>query len=114
MSEVARTAYVIVFRSRLRPGIEADYARRGDEIHALALTMPGLIAAKDYIAEDGERVAIIEFDSADHLAAWREHPEHLRAQAEGRAKFYSSYSIQICRQERGATFDAETGSWIRS
>ena len=106
-------AYVIVFRSRLRPGIEAEYGARAEVIYGLAAQMPGLVSATDFTAEDGERVAIIEFDSAEHLAAWRDHPEHLKAQAEGRAKFYASYSIQICRVERGAAFDAATETWTR-
>jgi heme-degrading monooxygenase HmoA len=104
---------VIVFRSRLRPGVDADYAVRGDEIYQLALTMPGLISTTDFTAEDGERCAIIEFETAEHLAAWRDHPEHRRAQQQGRDTFYSSYSIQICEVVRGARFDAATGVWSK-
>jgi heme-degrading monooxygenase HmoA len=107
-------SYVIVFRSRLRPGVEAEYGVRAETIYGIVSQMPGLLGSKDYLAEDGERVAVIEFDSAESLAAWREHPEHLKAQAEGRAKYYASYSIQICKVERGATFDAATDTWTRS
>jgi heme-degrading monooxygenase HmoA len=109
-----RPHYVIVFRSRLRPGIEEEYDVRAEEVYQLALTMPGLIAARDYVAEDGERVAIVEFDSADNLRNWRQHPDHLRAQEEGRARFYASYRIQICVVERSAEFDAASDSWQRS
>ena len=107
-------SYVTVFRSRLRPGVEADYGVRGEQIYNLAVQMPGFIAIKDFVAEDGERVAIVEFDTAEHLAAWRDHPEHQRAQAEGRERFYSGYKIQVCRVERSAEYDAATGSWIKS
>lgn len=104
-------SYVIVFRSRLRPGVEEAYARRGDEIYALAEKMPGLISARDYTAEDGERVAIIEFDTEANLLAWRDHAEHRRVQAEGREQFYASYSIQICKVERSSAFDQAAGTW---
>jgi heme-degrading monooxygenase HmoA len=107
-------SYVIVFRSRLRPGVEEAYARRGGEIYALAAQMPGLISSRDYTAEDGERVAIVEFDTEEHLLAWRDHAEHRRVQAEGRESYYTSYSIQICRVERSASFDQATGSWTQS
>ena len=107
-------SYVIVFRSRLRPGIDVEYGARADEIFGYAETMPGFMSAKDFVAEDGERLAVIEFDTAEHLAAWRDHGEHAKAQAEGRAKFYTSYQIQICKVERGASFDAATGEWKRS
>jgi heme-degrading monooxygenase HmoA len=106
-------SYVIVFRSRLRPGVEAEYGRRADEIYALAEKMPGLISSRDYVAEDGERVAIVEFDTEEHLLAWRDHAEHRRAQAQGRESFYASYSIQICRVERASTFDGATGAWAQ-
>ena len=106
-------SYVIVFRS-LRPGIDAEYGARADEIFGYAEKMPGFMSAKDFVAEDGERLAVIEFDTAEHLAAWRDHGEHAKAQAEGRAKFYTSYQIQICKVERGARFDAATGEWKRS
>jgi len=104
-------SYVIVFRSRLRPGVEEAYGRRGDEIYAMAERMPGMLAAKDFTAEDGERVSIVEFDTEEHLLAWRDHAEHRRVQAEGRELFYSTYSIQICKVERSASFDLATGAW---
>lgn len=104
-------SYVIVFRSRLRPGIEAVYARRVEEIYALAQQAPGLIASKDFTADDGERVAIIEFDTEANLLAWRDLAEHRRAQAQGREAYYTAYSIQICKVERSSVFDADTGTW---
>lgn len=107
-------SYVIVFRSRLRPGVEEAYGRRAGEIYAMAEQMPGLIASRDYTAEDGERVAIVEFDTEEHLLAWRDHAEHRRVQAEGRASYYTSYSIQICRVERAAAFDEATGTWTQT
>ncbi len=98
--------HVIVFRSRLRPGIEAEYEARATAIDELARTMPGMLAARDYTADDGERVSIIEFDSAENLRRWREHPEHRLAQEQGRADWYSWYSIQICIVERASEFTA--------
>jgi heme-degrading monooxygenase HmoA len=104
-------SYVIVFRSRLRPGVEEAYGRRADEIYGLAEKMPGLLSAKDFTAEDGERVSIVEFDTEANLLAWRDHVEHRRAQAQGRETFYEGYSIQICKVERSATFDRQAGTW---
>jgi heme-degrading monooxygenase HmoA len=97
--------YVTVFRSRLRPGIDAAYNARGEEIYNLAVTMPGFISIKDFTADDGERVAIVEFESAETLAAWRDHPEHRLAQQQGREHWYSHYSIQVCVVERATSFE---------
>ena len=98
--------HVIVFRSRLRPGVEAEYGAHADQMYELARTMPGMLSARDYAADDGERVSIIEFDSAENLRRWREHPDHVRAQDRGRLEWYSFYSIQICIVERSSEFSA--------
>jgi heme-degrading monooxygenase HmoA len=113
MNAAKRGGYVIVFRSRLRPGVEEAYGRRVEEIYALAQQMPGLIAAKDFTAEDGERVAIVEFDTEEHLLAWRDLAEHRRAQGQGRETFYSAYSVQICKVERSSAFDLAAGIWAQ-
>jgi heme-degrading monooxygenase HmoA len=87
---------VTIFRSRLRPENEAAYHEEAERIWALAQTMPGFVSLKTFQAEDGERVSIVEFESAETMRAWREHPEHLKAQAMGRELFYSEYQIQVC------------------
>jgi heme-degrading monooxygenase HmoA len=51
---------------------------------------------KTFGAEDGERVSIIEFESEEALRAWREHPEHRKAQELGRTVFYADFQIQVC------------------
>src|SRR5689334_3027978 len=105
--------YIIVFKSRLRPGVESDYGIRAEAVYQIAAGMPGLLSANDYTSADGERVAIIEFDTLEHLLAWREHPEHLRAQQEGRDRWYASYSISIAKVERSSDYDATTQTWTK-
>jgi heme-degrading monooxygenase HmoA len=91
---------VTIFRSRLRPEHLEEYERYAPRIEALARTMPGFVSIKGYLAADGERVSIVEFDSEEHHNAWRNHPEHREAQRLGREKFYSEFHIQVCRVER--------------
>jgi heme-degrading monooxygenase HmoA len=99
---------LIVFRSRLRPDVEAEYGPRAEQVYELAEAMPGFVSAKDFVADDGERLALIEFDSPAHLAAWRDHAEHRVAQEQGRSQFYSEYSLQICAIVRESHFDGVT------
>lgn len=72
--------------------------------------MPGFRSAKDFTADDGERLALIEFASVGELAAWRDHPEHRAAQARGREAYYSEYAIDICSVVRRSRFDGATPS----
>jgi heme-degrading monooxygenase HmoA len=87
---------VTVFRSRLRSGSEREYHRWANDMERLAREMPGFVDFKSFTAADGERVSIIVFDSDASHAAWRDHPEHRKAQALGRTDFYDEYRIQVC------------------
>lgn len=95
---------VVVFRSRIRPGAEDAINDVGGRMYELAVSMPGFVSYKDFVAEDGEGVAIVEFDTLDHLAAWRDHPEHRQAQQRGRGEFFSAFHIQVCETVRDYHF----------
>ena len=95
---------VVVFRSRLRDANADDFQALADRMHALAASMPGFISYKVYVADDGERVSIHEWESAEHLRAWREHPEHRQAQSRGREDYYSDYTLYVCEDPRTSRF----------
>ncbi len=73
-------------------------------METLARSMPGYISDKAYFAEDGERVSIHEWESAEHLRAWRTHPEHVKVQKLGRQDFYESYTLYACDEPRTSRF----------
>lgn len=95
---------VVVFRNRLRPGVEQEYGEHAERIYELALQMPGLVSSKDFVAEDGERLTLVEFGSAEELEAWRVQTEHQAAQERGRQHYYSEYSLQVCQELRASRF----------
>jgi heme-degrading monooxygenase HmoA len=95
---------VTIFRSRLRPEHAGEYSAVAARMEALARTMPGFVSVKGYTAADGERVTIVEFADEEAQRAWREHPEHREAQRLGRERFYETFRIQICREERAHDF----------
>ena len=99
---------VAVFRSRLRPEHAGEFQDLADEMLELAASMPGFISYKCYTSEDGERASIVEFESAECLRAWREHPEHRQAQRIGRERFYVEYSLHVCEPIRSSRFERAT------
>lgn len=99
---------VTVFRSRIRPDVTAQLgaqaAQHGARMYELASAMPGFISYKDFNAADGETVSIVEFDTHEHVIAWRDHPEHRAVQEWGREHVFSQYQIQVCDLVRTSKF----------
>jgi heme-degrading monooxygenase HmoA len=104
---------VTVFRNRLDPAHQDEYAAMASKMFELARSMPGFVDAKGFTAPDGERVTVVTFaDRASH-DAWRSHPDHLTAQRRGIEAFYLEYSIQVGTVEYTHRFvrDAVLGGW---
>ena len=92
---------VVTFRNRMAPGVdEQEYGQRVGKLFEIVAALPGFRGIRSYAAEDGERLSLIEFDSHESLAAWREHAEHRVAQELGKQKYYSEYHLQICELVR--------------
>jgi heme-degrading monooxygenase HmoA len=95
---------VTVFRSRVRPDNAAEYMKMSEKMTELAKKMPGYISHKGFTAEDGERCTIVEFESEETHRAWAELPAHRKAQQLGRERFYSEFSIHVCKALRSNSF----------
>ena len=95
-----------VFRSRLNDANKAEYDKHVTLTAALAEKTPGFIGHKMFVAEDGERVTLVEFENMAAQRAWSLSPEHKAAAIAGRRGFYSEYQIQICTVDRQSKFSA--------
>ena len=95
---------VTVFRSRLRDDRRDEYFRMADRMSQAARGMPGYLSHKTFTADDGERVTIVEFESAETHRAWAEHAGHRAAQTLGRERFYREYRIQVCEVQHASAF----------
>ncbi len=91
---------ITVFRSRLRDDVPDRYFALAAELHDRAKGFPGFVEFKQFVADDGERVTLVTFDSAEHEAAWRDDPEHRAAQQEGREHFYTEYDVAVCELQQ--------------
>jgi len=96
---------VVIFRSRLRQGANVEeLTALTERMYARVSAMPGFLRLKDFQADDGEVVSIAEFDSLEVETAWRDDPEHRKAQQRGRTEFFSEYNIQVCTVMRDSHF----------
>jgi heme-degrading monooxygenase HmoA len=94
-----------VFRSRLREEARAEYLEMADRMAALAETMPGFRSRKTFVAEDGERVTLVEFEDELSQRRWSLNAEHAVAKKRGRDDFYSEYTLQVCSVTRESRFE---------
>lgn len=101
---------LIVIRSRVRAENAERYYELAEKMGGIARAMPGFISWKSYSATDGERVSIHEWETGEHLRAWKEHPEHRRVQALGRRDFYEEFTINVCENLRTTRFKRPTPS----
>jgi heme-degrading monooxygenase HmoA len=96
---------ITVFRSRIRPENADDFHELADRMMMLAEAMPGFVSYKVYESDDGERCSVIEFETPEHLQAWRAHPEHVLAQKIGRERFYAQYTSFVGEPLRISRFE---------
>lgn len=95
---------VTIFRSRLKPENQDEYYQWAGRMAALARTMPGYVSHKSFVADDGERVTIVEFRDEESQRVWATNAQHVEAKKKGRADFYAEYKLQVCKVERESVF----------
>jgi len=96
-----------------------EHAERSARMHEIVEAMPGFVSYKEYVSDDGERVAMVRFESEEALHEWGTHPEHREAQRRGREAYFDRYWIQVCRTirerrwVRGEGFEGDLASFFR-
>ena len=101
---------VTVFRTRMNPGAQEEYGPMAKRMSELAREVPGYISHKGFVADDGERVTIVEFESEEALQRWRVDPGHRAAKKRGIDSFFSEYKFQICSVIRERSWAAKVTS----
>ncbi|MCT2560026.1 antibiotic biosynthesis monooxygenase [Tsuneonella sp. YG55] len=98
--------FLVVFRNRKRPDMDlAAYAADATAMEALAAAQPGYRSFKSYTADDGEVVAISEWDDEASARAWGRLAEHRAVQHKGREDYYAQYTLFACGDVRVHRFE---------
>jgi len=100
--------FLVVFRNRKRADMDdAAYSADAARMVELAEAQPGFISFKSYTADDGEVIALSEWESEKAARAWGRHAEHLTVQGRGRTEYYASYTLFACADPRVHCFEAK-------
>ncbi|OYW46923.1 MAG: polysaccharide biosynthesis protein [Sphingomonadales bacterium 32-68-7] len=93
--------FLVVFRNRKRADIdEAAYGAEAERMERLASEQPGYLAFKSYTSDDGEVIALSEWQDEASARAWGRLAEHRLAQTRGRTDYYEDYTLFACDQPR--------------
>jgi heme-degrading monooxygenase HmoA len=100
--------FLVVFRNRKRADIDyAEYEAEADRMLALARAQPGYLSFKSYAADDGEVIALSEWEDEAAARGWGRVAEHRATQQRGRAVFYEDYTLFACADPRIHRFSRE-------
>lgn len=93
--------FLVVFRNRKRADIDqAAYDAEAVRMEELAREQPGFRSFKSYASDDGEVIALSEWDDEAAALAWRKVAEHRAAQRRGREAYYEDYTLFACANPR--------------
>lgn len=94
--------YAVIFTS-LRTEGDNGYETMSEAMVRLAATQPGFLGVES--AREGLGITVSYWESLEAIAAWKQNSAHLVAQQRGRAEWYASFKVRICRIERDYVFE---------
>ncbi|CCA94083.1 antibiotic biosynthesis monooxygenase [Novosphingobium sp. PP1Y] len=98
--------FLVVFRNRKRADIDARaYSRDAEAMEALARSQPGFLSFKSYASEDGEVIALSEWEDEASARDWGRQAEHVIVQGRGRDDYYRDYTLFACDSPRIHRFE---------
>jgi heme-degrading monooxygenase HmoA len=92
--------YAVIFVSQRNAGQETEYGSMADRMYELAADQPGFLGVDSVRGADGLGITVSYWQTEADIAHWRAHAEHRVAQQRGRADWYESYDLRVCRVER--------------
>jgi heme-degrading monooxygenase HmoA len=109
-AQTPATPYFAVIFTSIRSAADGEgYAQAADRMLELASQQPGFLGVENARSEDGLGITVSYWASEEAIGAWRRHAEHVLAQEAGRQKWYSRYTLRVCRVERAWAFEKACG-----
>jgi heme-degrading monooxygenase HmoA len=94
--------YAVIFTSRRTEG-DNGYGEMAEAMVNLASQQPGFLGIES--AREDLGITVSYWESLEAISAWKQVYDHLTAQRRGRADWYQTYKVRICRIERDYSFE---------
>jgi len=87
--------FAVIFTAQRSLSGDDIYDITADRMVLLAQRQPGFLGVESVRGDDGIGITVSYWVDRDAIAGWRQHAEHLAAQALGRQEFYDWYRIRV-------------------
>ncbi|GAA1956543.1 antibiotic biosynthesis monooxygenase family protein [Kitasatospora viridis] len=95
--------HVVVFTS-LRTSDADGYGEQSARMLKLAAEQPGFLGVDSARAADGLGITVSYWRDEASIVAWRKQADHRIARADGRARWYESFTVHVGKVERAYGF----------
>ncbi len=99
-------SYAVIFSSRRTAADCAGYAVMADRMVELAAQQPGFLGLESVRGTGGQGITVSYWLSLEVIHNSGKHVEHRVAQAAGKARWYETFRLRICRVEHDDLFQA--------
>ena len=106
LSNVELPYYAVIFTSQRTIG-DQGYEQMADQMESLGQDQAGFLGIESYRESSGAGVTISYWKTLEDIRQWKSNPVHQIAQDRGKAKWYQSYSVKVCKVERAYDFEHE-------
>ena len=98
--------FAVIFTAQRSLSGDDIYDITADRMVLLARRQPGFLGVESVRGDDGIGITVSYWVDRDAIANWRQHAEHLVAQALGRQEFYDWYRVRVAEVVAEHTFIA--------
>ncbi|MEN8246984.1 MAG: antibiotic biosynthesis monooxygenase [Thermodesulfobacteriota bacterium] len=89
--------YAVIFTS-VRTEANDGYGDMADRMLDLAKNQPGFLGVESAREQTG--ITVSYWIDLAAIQKWKDHPEHRKAQALGRQKWYAAFKVRVVRVEK--------------
>ena len=87
--------FAVIFTAQRSLSGDDIYDITAERMILLAQRQPGFLGVESVLGDDGIGITVSYWVDRSAIANWRQHAEHLAAQALGRQEFYDWYRIRV-------------------
>lgn len=85
--------YAVIFRAEIKE-LSQSYIDEAKQLRDLAIKKYGCCEFT-CVTEGLQEITISYWQDLEQIKKWKQDPEHLKAQDQGKSQYYSSYQVQV-------------------